>query len=100
MKDYVKTSDTPFAAYLMLHDFTLLGCVDTGKTSPHSGMPCYEFFLSHSEEDKRENIQEYANELRDVFQSETGGYREFFLHMKLLNRKARSPMTLKDVGEY
>lgn len=95
-KDYIKTSDTPYAAYLMLHDFTLLGCVDTGKVSPHSGMPSYEFFLSHSDEDKRNNIHEHANELRDRFQSETGGFREFYLHLKLLNKKARNPLTLND----
>lgn len=97
MKDYVKTSDTPFAAYLMLHDFTLIACVDTGKVSPHSGLPSYEFFLTHHKPDKREIIQEYANELRDVFQSETDGYREFFLHLKLLNRKARNPVTQREV---
>ena len=99
-KEYVKTSDTPYAAYLMLNGYTLLDCIDTGKLSPFSGKPCFDFYLTHSDESIRTNIQEHANELRDFYQNESKGFREFFLHIKLLNRKARSPRKLEEYGEY
>jgi hypothetical protein len=92
MNDIYKTSDTPFAAYLMLEGYTHLGCVDNGEVSK-SGHPRIDHYLTHSEEDIRLKIHEHTNELRDMFQSEPKGFREYYIKLHLAKKKVRSPHT-------
>lgn len=87
MKDFTKTSDYPFAAYLMLQGYTLLGCVDPGKEDGR-----YDFYLTHADPEIRVNIVDNANELRDKYQFEPKGFREYYIHLKTLRRGTRNPI--------
>lgn len=93
MKDFVKTSDFPYAAYLMLNGYTLLGCVDPGN-----GDGRYDFYLTHADNDIRDKIIEHASELRDQYQYEPKGFREFYIHLRMLRRKTRSPIPLEELA--
>lgn len=90
-KDYTKTSDTPFAAYLMLQGYTVLGCVDPGNTDGR-----YDFYFTHSSPEIRDNIDDKTTELRDRYQYESIGYREFYLNLKTLRRMTRNPIRKSD----
>lgn len=94
MKDFIKTSDTAFAAYLMLEGYTALGCVDDG-TIDQRGNTRLNFYFTHADKDIRENIVDHSNELRDRYQYEPRSYREYFLHLRHLRKMTRSPLDLE-----
>lgn len=93
MRDYVKTSDYPYAAYLMLNGYTLLGCVD-----PEDGEGRYDFYLTHADDDIRFNIIDHSNELRDKYQYEPKGFRDFYIHLRQLRRKTQNPIKKAELG--
>lgn len=93
MKDYIKTSDYPYAAYLMLKGYTLLGCID-----PQDQTGRYDFYLTHSDEEIRERIQDHANELRDEYQFSPQGFRDYYIHLRRLRRSTRSPITKEEMA--
>lgn len=94
MKDFYKTSDTAFAGYLMVEGFTVLGCVDD-NTLDERGNTRLNFYFTHSDEDIRQKIDEYCNELRDKYQYETKSFREYFLYLKHLRKLTRNPIDPK-----
>lgn len=90
MKDYVKTSDFPYAAYLMTSaGYTLLGCID-----PENGEGRFDFYLTHGDEEVRKNIIDHSTELRDKYQYQPKGFREFYLHLRTLRKATRNPISL------
>lgn len=93
--EYVKTSDTAFAAYLMLNGYTLLDAVDNGEKSP-SGYDRIDLYLTHSEEDIRTNISIHSNELRDEFQSTPKSFRDYYLCLHRAKKKVRNPRKMGD----
>lgn len=80
----------------MLNGYTLLGCVDEGEVSDFSGLPKYSFYLTHSDDAIRADLMENASLLRDEYQTSPHGYREYFLHLKLLTKKTRNPIRKED----
>jgi hypothetical protein len=92
MEDYIKTSDTPYAAYLMLFDYTLIGCVD-----PEDESGKYEFYLTHSDPETRDRIHIHSSELRDKLYSEDIKFISFFKHYRMLIRKTHSPLRLSEL---
>jgi hypothetical protein len=97
MKDFIKTSDTAFAAYLMLKEYTHLGCVDNGEAS-ESGHPRLDHYLTHSNEVVRDTIAEHASELRDEFMGQTDGYRQYYLMLHKAKKQLRRPLNIKEMG--
>lgn len=85
--NHTKTSDLAFAAYLMLHDFTVIGCID-----PENGEGRYDFYLTHSDPDVREAIHEQVIKLRDQFASTDFKYADYYRHTRFLRRKAANPV--------
>jgi hypothetical protein len=90
-KDYYKTSDSAFAAFLMLHDYTLLDAVDDGEVGDR-GFPRINLYLTHNDEVTRNNIHEEANKLRDEFQMRDKSFRQYFIHLQLVRKKLRTPI--------
>lgn len=79
--EYVKTSDMPYAAYLMLHGYTYLATVD-----PEDGTRRYEFYFTHTDPETRENIVFHSSELRDELQGQESDYVKFYKHLRMLRK--------------
>lgn len=92
MNDLYKTSDTPFAAFLMLNGYTHVGCVDNGEASK-SGNARIDHYLTHADEAVRVRIHEHANDLRDQFQGEPKGFLEYSRMLHVAKKKVRNPHT-------
>lgn len=90
-KDFVKTDDTAFAAFLMLHDYTALGAVDEGIIGP-TGKPRYYIYLTHADEDVRSRILEHSSELRDKLNGIDFSYIQFFKHYRKLATLMHRPL--------
>lgn len=87
MDEHITTSDLAFAAYLMLHDFTVIGCVD-----PENGGRRFDFYLTHSDPEIRKDIHLVVNKHRDAFASTDFSYADYYRHTRLLRRKAANPI--------
>jgi hypothetical protein len=90
-KDYIKTDDTTFAAFLMLHDYTALGAVDSGSTG-QTGKPRYDIYLTHADPEIRDIIQEHSSDLRDLLNGDDYGYIRFFKHYRKLTSMMHNPI--------
>lgn len=90
-KDYIKTDDTTFAAFLMLHDYTALGAVDSGELGM-TGKPRYDIYLTHADQEVRDAIQEHASELRDRLNGDDYQFIRFFKHYKKLTSLMHNPI--------
>lgn len=80
-QEYVKTEDWPFAAYLMLNDYTYIATVD-----PENNTRRYEFYLTHSDPAIREDIVAHSNKLRDRLQGEDYDYIKYFKFIRKLRK--------------
>jgi len=94
-REYVKTSDKPFAGYLMLKGYTAISCVDEGIYDQR-GNPRFSFYLTHSDPEIRKEITNHMSEMRELFETTEEQFQLFHKRMKHLHKLAQNPVKLSD----
>ena len=95
-KDYIKTSDMSYGAYLMLQGYTAIACVDDG-VKDQRGNPRFSFYFTHTQDDIRDRILEHANEMREAFETVDENFQLFHKRVKHLHKLSMNPVRLEDL---